>query len=72
MSMRNTFIIHRVAPGDVRFVYTVTGGLPGYIMRRLTYMERGLAVLTGQMNLFPHPIFVKVDRREKHKISGVL
>jgi DNA helicase HerA-like ATPase len=72
ISMMNTFIIHRVAPGDVRFVYTVTGGLPGYIMRRLTYMERGLAVLTGQMNLFPHPIFVKVDRREKHKISGVL
>jgi len=71
MSMMNTFIIHRVAPGDVRFVSTVTGGLPKYIERRLTYMEPGLAVLTGQMNVFPYPIFVKIDRRVRHKISGL-
>jgi DNA helicase HerA-like ATPase len=72
MSMMNTFIIHRVAPGDIKFVSTVTGGLPKYIERRLTYMEPGLAVLTGQMNVFPYPIFVKVDRREKHKYSSIV
>ncbi|MCC6005041.1 MAG: ATP-binding protein, partial [Thermofilum sp.] len=71
MSMMNTFIIHRVAPGDVRFVSTVTGGLPRYIERRLTYMEPGLAVLTGQMNVFPYPVFVKIDRRVSHKYSSL-
>jgi DNA helicase HerA-like ATPase len=71
MSMMNTFIIHRVAPGDVRFVSTTTGGLPKYIERKLTYMEPGLAVLTGQMNVFPYPIFVKIDRRVSHKISSL-
>lgn len=72
MSMMNTFIIHRIAPGDVRFVDTVTGGLPRHIRRKLTYMEPGLAVLTGQMNIFPYPVLIKVARRESHKIGGLI
>jgi len=71
MSMMNTYIIHRIAPGDIRFVETVTGGLPRYIRDKITYMEPGLAVLTGQMNVFPHPIFIKVDLRKKHRIGSI-
>lgn len=71
MSMMNTFIIHRISPGDIKFVDTITGGLPRYIKSKLTYMEPGLAVVTGQMNVFPYPVFVRVYRRKSHKMGSL-
>ncbi|AJC71222.1 hypothetical protein X802_02845 [Thermococcus guaymasensis DSM 11113] len=72
MSMVNTFIIHRVSPEDVKFVETVTGGLPPFISKKLTLLERGLAVLAGQMNRFGFPLLVKIPaRRVEHSIGRV-
>jgi len=69
MSMVNTFIIHRVPPSDVRFVETVTGGFPGYLSSRLTNMEKGEAIVVGQMNPAPHPLIVKVRKRRRHSLA---
>ena len=63
MSMMNTFIIHRVPAFDVKFVQQVTGGLPKAISKGLTTMEKGRAIIVGQMNPNPHPTIVKVRRR---------
>ncbi|MEM4177969.1 MAG: ATP-binding protein [Candidatus Caldarchaeum sp.] len=48
ISMCNTFIIHRIAPGDESFVRRVTGGLPSSLERKLTKLETGYAIITGQ------------------------
>ena len=66
LSMMNTFIIHRVASGDTRFVQLATGGLPRHIASRLPLLETGVAVITGQMSPFPYPILAKMDKRESH------
>ncbi len=70
MSMINTYIIHRISPGDLSFVNNVTGGLPRHVRARLTTMETGLAVVVGQMNIFPHPLYVKVYRRASHRMGS--
>lgn len=70
MSMVNTFIIHRIAYEDRKFVESVCGGLPLFISKKLTLLERGLAVITGQMNIFPFPIIVRIPKREvEHSIG---
>ncbi len=71
MSMMNTYIIHRVAPNDLRFIDQLTGGLPSYIKSKLTLMERGLAVITGQMNVLPYRILARIYKRESHRMGGV-
>lgn len=71
MSMVNTFIIHRIAYEDVKFVESVCGGLPPFISKKLTLLERGLAVITGQMNIFPFPTIVRIPKRAvEHSIGG--
>ena len=71
MSMMNTFIIHRVSPGDLRFVDQVTGGLPSHVKTRLPTLETGLAVIVGQMNVFPYPVTAKVRRRRSHRVGRI-
>lgn len=72
MSMVNTFVVHRVSAEDVRFVEIVTGGLPPFITKRVTLLERGLAVLVGQMNKFGFPLLVKLpQRRVEHSIGRI-
>jgi DNA helicase HerA-like ATPase len=48
LSMCNTFFIHRIAPGDEGFVRRVTGGLPDSLEKRLTRLETGYVIITGQ------------------------
>lgn len=71
LSMMNTFIIHRVASGDTRFVQIATGGLPRHIASRLPLLETGTAVITGQMSPFPYPILAKIDRRASHAAGSL-
>jgi len=70
LNMVNTFIIHRVAPADVSFVENVTGGVGGGLGRGLTTMERGVAIVVGQMNPSPHPLLVRVRKRAHHDVAG--
>ena len=71
LSMMNTFIIHRVASGDTRFVQIATGGLPRYIAARLPLLETGVAVITGQMSPFPYPVLARIDRRASHEAGSL-
>lgn len=64
LSMCNTFFIHRISPADVSFVKRVCGGLPPDLERRLTTLERGEVIVTGQMNMVPFPLLIKVPPRE--------
>ncbi|MEM2111161.1 MAG: ATP-binding protein [Candidatus Bathyarchaeia archaeon] len=64
LSMCNTFFIHRISPDDVSFVKRVCGGLPSALERRLTTLERGEVIVTGQMNMVPFPLLIKVPQRE--------
>ncbi|MCD6357361.1 MAG: ATP-binding protein [Thermoproteales archaeon] len=65
LSMCNTFFIHRVSPEDVYFVKTVTGGLPSSLVSRLTTLETGQLIITGQLLTVPFPVVVKVDYNER-------
>ncbi len=69
LSMMNTFIIHRVPPADVGFVEQVTGGLPGGLKARLSTMEKGVAIIHGQMNPAPLPSVARVRKRDSHGVS---
>ncbi len=71
MSMANTFIIHRVAPGDISFVEKVTGGLPNHVRPRLSTLETGLAIVVGQMSVFPTPTLTKIRKRRRHQAGTV-
>ena len=71
MSMVNTFIIHRVAQADISFLDKVTGGLQKHLRSRLVLMERGLAIVLGQMSLFSYPLLAQIRRRIRH-ISGAV
>lgn len=65
LSMSNTFFIHRVSPEDVGFVKSVTGGLPQSIAARLTTLDTGEVIVTGQMVTVPFPLVVKVPKEDR-------
>jgi hypothetical protein len=60
LSMCNTFLIHRISPDDVNFVKRVTGGLPSSLERRLTTLENGELIVSGQMLRIPFPMLIRV------------
>jgi DNA helicase HerA-like ATPase len=75
MSMCNTFFIHRIAPGDESFVKRVTGGLPDSLERRLTRLDTGYVIITGQaiksgLSLLVH-IRKGIDRLVEQKAGKV-
>lgn len=74
LSQCNTFFIHRVSPEDVSFVRSVTGGLPPSLSARLTNLDRGELIVTGQMNAVPFPLDIRVPKHEipKEKIKETL
>jgi DNA helicase HerA-like ATPase len=65
LSMCNSFFIHRISPDDVSYVKKVTGGLPASLEPRLTTLERGALIITGQMNKVPFPLLVKVKKSDR-------
>ena len=65
LSMCNTFFIHRISPDDVSYVRSVTGGLPESISRRLTRLNQGEMILTGQMNKVPFPLLIRVPTEDR-------
>jgi len=70
LSMCNTFFIHRVSPEDLSFVRSVTGGLPPSLSDRLTRLDRGEMIITGQMNTVPFSLDIVVpERKVPHKIG---
>ncbi len=60
LSMCNSFFIHRISPEDVSFVKRVTGGLPKSLERRLTTLENGELIVSGQMLRIPFPMLIRV------------
>jgi DNA helicase HerA-like ATPase len=72
LSMCNTFFIHRVSPEDVNFVRTACGGLPQSLATRLTTMNTGDVIITGQMLPVPFPLLCHIlesDRKVKPTIG---
>jgi len=65
LSMCNSFFIHGISPEDVGFVKSVTGGLPPALGSRLTRLEQGELIVTGQMCRVPFPVVLKVRREER-------
>uniref|UniRef100_A0A7C3RM45 ATP-binding protein n=1 Tax=Archaeoglobus fulgidus TaxID=2234 RepID=A0A7C3RM45_ARCFL len=65
LSMCNTFLIHRISPEDVSFVKSVTGGLPQSLATRLTTLDTGELIVTGQMVTVPFPLVVRVPKEER-------
>jgi DNA helicase HerA-like ATPase len=70
LSMCNTFFIHRISPEDASFVKKVCGGLPKDLERRLTVLERGEVIVTGQMSKVPFPVVISVPEREVEHTYG--
>jgi len=71
LSMMNTFIVHRVSSGDVKFVQLATGGLPRHLASKLPVLETGLAIIIGQMSPFPYPVLAKIRRRKSHAAGSI-
>jgi hypothetical protein len=75
ISMCNTFLIHRVAPGDELFVKKVTGGLPSSLERKLTKLDAGNVIITGQAIKSGLPILAYIrkgiDRKVEQKAGKV-
>jgi DNA helicase HerA-like ATPase len=73
--MCNTFIIHRIAPGDEGFVRRVTGGLPESLEKRLTRLDTGYVIITGQAIKSGLPILARIrmgiDRIVEQKAGKV-
>jgi len=65
LSMCNTFFIHGISPEDVGFVKSVTGGLPSALGQRLTRLEKGELIVTGQMCKVPFPVVLKIRKDER-------
>ena len=65
LSMCNTFFIHGISPEDVGFVKSVTGGLPPALGSRLTRLEQGELIVTGQMCKAPFPVVLRVRPDER-------
>ena len=65
-------MIHRISPDDVGFVKSVSGGLPSSLLPRLTTMNQGDMIITGQLTTVPFPLVVHVhesDRKIKPTIG---
>jgi len=75
LSMCNTFFIHRIAPGDELFVKRVTGGLPTSLERKLTRLDAGDVIITGQAIKSGLPILAHIrkgiDRKVEQKAGKV-
>jgi len=75
ISMCNTFFIHRIAPGDELFVKRVTGGLPQSLERKLTKLNAGEVIITGQAIKSGLPILAQIrkgiDRKVEQKAGKV-
>jgi len=75
ISMCNSFFIHRIAPGDERFVKRVTGGLPQSLERRLSKLDTGDVIITGQIIKSGLPILAHIrkgiDRKVEQKAGEV-
>ncbi|WP_297093060.1 ATP-binding protein [Thermococcus sp.] len=70
VSMLNTYIIHRVSPDDANYIRKISGGLPKSIESKLTTLERGKAIVVGQMNPLGYPVLVEVGKRSiEHKMG---
>jgi hypothetical protein len=73
--MCNTFFIHRIAPGDESFVKRVTGGLPASLQRRLTRLDRGNVIITGQAIKSGMPVLGHIrkgiDRKVEQKAGEI-
>lgn len=70
VSMINTYIIHRVSPDDATYIRKIMGGLPKSLENRLTTLERGKAIVVGQMSPLGYPVLVEVGKREiTHKMG---
>jgi DNA helicase HerA-like ATPase len=69
ISMCNTFLIHRIAPGDESFVKKVTGGLPTSLERRLTKLEAGNVIITGQAIKSGLPILARIRMNIDRKVD---
>jgi DNA helicase HerA-like ATPase len=65
LSMCNSFIVHRISPEDIHFVKAVTGGLPESLSRRLTTLDRGEMIVTGQMSTVSFPLDIVVMRHQR-------
>ena len=70
LSMCNTFFLHRISPEDVPFVKRATGGLPSSLERRLTILENGDAVISGQMLTLPFPMLIHIPPRLVPQTTG--
>lgn len=70
LSMINTWIIHRISPEDVGYVVKASGGLPRGLEKKLTSLPRGVAVLTGQMNILGFPVLIEVGKRTVSHVMG--
>jgi len=72
LSMCNTFFIHRTSPEDVSFVKAVCGGLPSSLASRITMLNTGDVIITGQLVPVPFPLLVHIldsDRKIKHTVG---
>ncbi|MHA1331035.1 MAG: ATP-binding protein [Candidatus Hodarchaeales archaeon] len=65
LSMCNTFFIQRISPEDYLYVQNVTGGLPSSISRKLTNLETGKAIVSGQMLTTPFPLVIRINKGER-------
>jgi hypothetical protein len=65
LSMCNSFMIHRISPDDVGFVKSVSGGLPASLMPRLTTMNQGDMIITGQLTTVPFPLLVHIPESDR-------
>ena len=70
LSMVNTWIIYRLPVDDVSYVSRLSGGLPKQLEKRLTRLPRGVAVVTGQMNILGFPVLVRTGRRSVPHTMG--
>jgi DNA helicase HerA-like ATPase len=70
LSMCNSFFLHRISPEDVSFVKRVTGGLPSSLDRRLTILDNGELIVSGQMLTLPFPMLIRVPQREVPQTTG--
>jgi len=74
LSQCNTFFIHRIAPGDLSYVLTVTGGLAETLAKKLTVLERGQLIISGVMIPTFFPLIASVTeahRKAPHRAGTV-